>query len=108
VLTFPIRTAAAAAPAKLRSRFFAVPCDGFVGLQCLSFPKIRSGRIRAVRENQTILLPWLAAALFNLYLGTQHGYSVVSELPFFAIVFGIPALAALTVMRWARSAASQP
>jgi hypothetical protein len=52
------------------------------------------------------LLPWLAAALFNLYLGTQHGYSVVSELPFFAIVFGIPALAALTVMRWARSAAS--
>jgi len=54
------------------------------------------------------LLPWLAAALFNLYLGTQHGYSVVSELPFFAIVFGIPALAALTVMRWARSAASQP
>lgn len=48
-------------------------------------------------------LPWLAAALFNLYLGTQHGYSVVSELPFFAIVFGIPALAALTVMRWARS-----
>jgi hypothetical protein len=46
--------------------------------------------------------------LFNLYLGTQHGYSVVSELRFFAIVFGIPALAALIVMRWARSAASQP
>lgn len=45
------------------------------------------------------ILPWLVAALVNLYLGTTHGYTVVGELPFFAIVFGVPALAALGVMR---------
>jgi hypothetical protein len=43
---------------------------------------------------------WLIAALANLYLGTAHGYSVVGELPFFAIVFGVPALAAYGLMRW--------
>jgi hypothetical protein len=47
----------------------------------------------AGRRYAAFLLPWLAAALFNLYLSTQHGYSVVSELPFFAIVFGLSALA---------------
>jgi hypothetical protein len=44
---------------------------------------------------------WLVAALINLYVGTTHGYSVAGELPFFAIVFGVPALAAFAVMRWA-------
>jgi hypothetical protein len=43
---------------------------------------------------------WLIAALANLYLGTTHGYSVTGELPFFVIVFGVPALAAWAVMRW--------
>ena len=46
------------------------------------------------------LLPWLAVSLVNLYIGTTHGYSVVGELPFFAVVFGLPALAAFAVMRW--------
>ena len=44
---------------------------------------------------------WLVAALVNLYIGTTHGYSVAGELPFFVIVFGLPALAAYAVMRWA-------
>lgn len=46
------------------------------------------------------LLPWLAVSLVNLYIGTTHGHSVVGELPFLAVVFGIPALAAFAVMRW--------
>jgi hypothetical protein len=46
------------------------------------------------------LLPWLVVALVNLYIGTTHGHSVVGELPFLAVVFGIPALAAWAVMRW--------
>jgi len=49
------------------------------------------------------ILPWLAVALVNLYVGTTHGYSVAGELPFFAIVFGVPALAAWGVMRWSAS-----
>ena len=44
---------------------------------------------------------WLIAALVNLYLGTTHGYSVAGELPFFVIVFGVPAIAAYALMRWA-------
>ena len=43
---------------------------------------------------------WLIAALVNLYLGTTHGYSVMGELPFFVIVFGVPAVVAYGVMRW--------
>jgi hypothetical protein len=46
---------------------------------------------------------WLVAALVNLYLGTTHGYTVLQEIPFFVIVFGVPALAAFAVMRWAGS-----
>ena len=45
------------------------------------------------------LLPWLIVSLVNLYIGTTHGYSVAGELPFLAIVFGVPALAAFAVMR---------
>lgn len=48
------------------------------------------------------LLPWLVVALVNLYVGTTHGHTVVGELPFLAIVFGAPALAAVAVMRWAK------
>jgi hypothetical protein len=46
------------------------------------------------------LLPWLVVSLVNLYIGTTHGHSVVGELPFLAIVFGVPALAAFAIMRW--------
>ena len=41
----------------------------------------------------------LAASLVNLYLGVSHGYTLAYELPFFALMFGVPALAALAVMR---------
>lgn len=46
------------------------------------------------------VLPWLVVSLVNLYVGTTHGHSVVGELPFLAIVFGLPALAAYAVARW--------
>ena len=46
------------------------------------------------------VLPWLLVSLINLYVGTTHGHSVAGELPFLAIVFGAPALAAYALMRW--------
>jgi hypothetical protein len=46
---------------------------------------------------------WLLVALGNLYLGTTHGHSAVQELPFFLIVFGVPALVAFALMRWEAS-----
>ncbi len=57
---------------------------------------------------RVFILPWLVAALFNLYLGTTHGYTVVQEIPFFLVVFGVPALAAFAVMRWAGSRGTGP
>jgi hypothetical protein len=38
---------------------------------------------------------WLVAAGVNLWIGVSRaGYTVAQELPFFAIVFGVPALIA--------------
>ena len=49
------------------------------------------------------ILPWLIVSLVNLYVGTTHGHSVVGELPFLAVVFGVPALTAFAVVRWWKS-----
>jgi hypothetical protein len=43
--------------------------------------------------------PWFIVSLYNLYVGTTHGHTVVGELPFLAIVFGVPAIAAFAIMR---------
>jgi hypothetical protein len=58
-----------------------------------------AGRAPAAGARWFLLL-WLAASLVNLYLGISHGYTLAYELPFFALMFGVPALAALAVMRW--------
>nr|WP_233633964.1 hypothetical protein [Burkholderia cenocepacia] len=39
---------------------------------------------------------WLGVSLFNLWIGVHRaGYGVREELPILAIVFGVPALAAV-------------
>ena len=80
---------------------------GLVALAVFVLAAVLLGKSAAAGA-RLFILPWLAAALINLYIGTTHGYSVVGELPFFAIVFGVPALVAWGVMRWisSRSAAS--
>jgi hypothetical protein len=46
------------------------------------------------------LVVWLLVAAFNMWVGVARaGYSVVVELPIFALIFGVPAIAALLV-RW--------
>ena len=43
---------------------------------------------------------WLVVAAFNMWVGvTRAGYSIAAELPIFALIFGVPALAAVLV-RW--------
>lgn len=44
-----------------------------------------------------LFLPlWLAAALVNLWVGVSRaGYTVAQEMPFFALVFGLPAAFAI-------------
>jgi hypothetical protein len=81
-----------------------VVAAGLVALASLAGAAALAGR-SAGTGARLFILPWLAAALVNLYVGTTHGYSVAGELPFFAIVFGVPALAAWGVMRWSASRA---
>jgi len=41
---------------------------------------------------------WLVGAGINMYLGVARaGYSISEEAPMFALVFGVPAIAALIV-----------
>lgn len=43
---------------------------------------------------------WLALTLVNLWIGVRYaGYTVLQELPVLAVTFGLPAAAALAVMR---------
>jgi hypothetical protein len=45
-------------------------------------------------------LAWLVVAVANLYVGvTRAGYTVVEELPIFAVIFGVPATLAFVVWR---------
>ena len=44
---------------------------------------------------------WLALSAVNLYLGVaKAGYPLAVELPVFAVVFGLPAVAAYFTQRW--------
>jgi hypothetical protein len=46
------------------------------------------------------LAAWLAIAAANMWVGVARaGYSVAEELPIFALIFGVPAAAAL-LARW--------
>ena len=42
---------------------------------------------------------WFFLAAFNLYQGTQAGYTVTEELPIFLMIFLIPSLVAFLVQR---------
>lgn len=46
------------------------------------------------------LAVWLLLSVFNLWVGvTRAGYTVTEELPILALIFGLPAVAAL-LLRW--------
>jgi hypothetical protein len=72
---------------------------GLAALVAFVLVAVLTGR-GAATGARWFILPWLVAALVNLYLGTTHGYTVLQEIPFFLVVFGVPALVALGVMRW--------
>lgn len=43
---------------------------------------------------------WLVVAAINLAIGVvSAGYTVLEEMPFFLVVFGVPALVALVIRR---------
>lgn len=71
---------------------------GIVVLAVFAIGGALSGRSAATGA-RWFLLPWLGVSLINLYVGTTRGYSFLTELGFFVIVFGLPALAAWGVTR---------
>ena len=52
-----------------------------------------------ISSGALVFLPlWLAGAGINMYIGVvRAGYSISQEAPMFALVFGVPAVAALIV-----------
>ncbi len=43
---------------------------------------------------------WLAISLVNLWIGVRYaGYTILEEIPILAVIFGIPAAAAIAVIR---------
>ncbi len=71
---------------------------GIVALAAFAIGGAVSGR-SAAWGARWFLLPWLVAALVNFYIGTTRGYSAVTELGFFFVVFGLPAIAAWGITR---------
>lgn len=69
-----------------------------------------AGRSHAARARAAwAFLPvWLVAAVVNLWSGVGAGYSVLSELPFFAVVLGVPGAVAVAVARRNAAAAKGP
>ena len=43
---------------------------------------------------------WLTISLVNLWIGVRYaGYTVLQELPIFAVIFGVPTAAAIALIR---------
>jgi hypothetical protein len=66
---------------------------------CLLAGRLLDGAHQGLARAALMFLPiWLAAALFNLWIGvTRAGYTIAEEAPIAAVVFGIPAAAAVLV-----------
>ncbi len=71
---------------------------GIIALAVFAIGGALSGR-SAAWGARWFLLPWLVVALINFYIGTTRGYSAMTELGFFLIVFGLPAIAAWGIVR---------
>jgi len=63
----------------------------------------RGGRAGLVRAARAFIPVWLLAALVNMAVGVlTAGYTIMQEAPILIPVFGVPALAAWGLSRWAR------
>ncbi|QWA09320.1 hypothetical protein GTU79_18170 [Sodalis ligni] len=50
---------------------------------------------------KVFIVVWLVVSLLNLWGGvTQGGYSLLEELPMLLLVFGIPAIFSLILLKW--------
>lgn len=69
---------------------------------CLIVGRLTGGGSATVTALKVFIPLWLVGAGINMWIGvTKAGYSVADEAPVFAIVFSVPAVAALIVWWWA-------
>lgn len=72
----------------------------FAGLFLYSRLFVQHDPQAATWATWAFVVAWLAATVFNLWVGVSHaGYSVREELPILLLLFALPALVALLV-RW--------
>lgn len=58
------------------------------------------GRAAGVYKAIILFFPlWLVYCLWHMSVGLSHGYSWMSELPFLALNFFVPAIVALVVLK---------
>jgi hypothetical protein len=63
-------------------------------------------QVARARAAWAFLPVWLVVAITNLVMGMRAGYSFLSELPFFVVVLGVPAIVAVGVARRSAAAAA--
>lgn len=73
---------------------------GLVLLGLFAYSAHFIGRPAVSTAVKSFMVLWLVISLANLGMGVfRAGYTLLEELPFFALVFGIPAIAALLVRK---------
>jgi hypothetical protein len=80
-------------------RTLMITLGGFVLLGLFVFVgRLVGGSTTSLGTAAKIFIPiWLVAALLNMWMGTQAGYSLTEELPIFLLIFAVPAAFALFV-----------
>jgi len=79
---------------------------GLLGLFLLIGAWLGSPSVTGLATAARVFIPvWLVGAGINMWFGvTKAGYSVAEEIPFFLVVFAVPAaVAVLLAWRFARS-----
>jgi len=84
-------------------RSLIIVVAGFVALAVfLLIGRLLGGASKKALANAALIfiVVWLIFAALNMWIGvSQAGYSVAEELPIFALIFAIPAAAAVILWR---------
>ena len=76
---------------------------GLAALGVFMLAAVLLGR-KAADGARIFILPWLAASVINLAIGVYWaGVPLSTEIPIFALVFGVPGAIAWYLSRWLRN-----
>ena len=79
----------------MRTAIFLAGGLALLGVFALAGWRLGSGAPSMVTAAKIFIPVWLAATLFNMWMGVARaGYSVAEELPIFLVLFVIPAAVA--------------